>query len=57
MGKSSAMLSYAYFLKTFGSQEQQIPPLYLFKSEENPKFYVLPKIDAPMLSQDAHCLT
>lgn len=52
MGKSSAMLSYAFFLKKYDRQKQQIPPEYQFKSEENPKFYVLSKIDASMLSQD-----
>lgn len=52
MGKSSAMLSYAFFLKKYDRQKQQIPLEYQFKSEENPKFYVLSKIDASMLSQD-----
>ena len=46
MGKSSAMLSFALFLKNYDSGIQD---RFRIKTTEQPKFYVLPRIDAAML--------
>ena len=47
MGKSSAMLSYAYFLKEYDSNN--VPLEFKFKAE-NPSFCTLTKIDAATLT-------
>ena len=46
MGKSSAMLSFALFLKKY---DHKIEDRFHLKVKQCPKFYVLPRIDAAML--------
>ena len=46
MGKSSAMLSFALFLKKY---EADIQDRFWLNTSRQPKFYVLPRIDAAML--------
>lgn len=53
MGKSSAMLSYAYFLKTF--QKDHAVNKYNFDGQEI-FFYTLSKIDAAMLTDNENLL-
>ncbi len=53
MGKSSAMLSFSYFLKIYDIQDLKQDDLYRIS---DCKFYVLPKIDATMMSKEENLL-
>ena len=50
MGKSSAMLSFAYYLKSYEKKADKMPEALRLRNE--PGFYVLPKVDAGMLSHE-----
>ena len=53
MGKSSAMLSFAYFLKQYpGELRGETDSAFKFKVDKC-KFYVLPKIDAAILTNES----
>ena len=53
MGKSSAMLSFAYFLKQYpNALRGETDNAFKFKGKEC-KFYVLPKIDAAILTNES----
>ncbi len=53
MGKSSAMLSFALFLKKY---DHKIEDRFHLKVKQCPKFYVLPRIDAAMLVKGEYLL-
>lgn len=54
MGKSSAMLSFALFLKRYGHEE--IDDLFILDKERIPQFYVLARVDAAMLVKGENLL-
>lgn len=54
MGKSSAMLSFALFLKKYG--HETIDNLFVLNVEKIPQFYVLARIDAAMLVKGENLL-
>lgn len=53
MGKSSAMLSFALFLKKYN---HNIEDRFRLKTGKKPEFYVLPRIDAAMLVKGEYLL-
>lgn len=54
MGKSSAMLSFAYFLKQYpNALRGEMDNAFKFKKDKECKFYVLPKIDAAILTNES----
>lgn len=53
MGKSSAMLSFAYYLKRYNLRDyDKEDPFIILNGKCNCHFYVLPKIDAVMLGEN-----
>lgn len=56
MGKSSAMLSFSYFLKTYHAQNGKKSDPYKISSIKDSKFCVLSKIDATMMSKEESLL-
>ncbi len=57
MGKSSAMLSYAYYLKNLDGYKVNIPEKFnISPQNKNPEFYVLSKIDAAMIGKGENLL-
>lgn len=54
MGKSSAMLSFALFLKNYKKENSKI--IFLRERERQPIFYVLPRVDVGMLIKGENIL-
>lgn len=56
MGKSSAMLSFALFLKKYNAIKRKLPSEYQLSESKEIDFYLLPRIDAAMLVKGENLL-